>query len=134
MLNFDQKRSVSNLCPFYAGIIRFRERRFRLLWGMVKFTLILEDFQLSTFDINLPVILSIPLSVDEKNMTQLSPNIGERSSKCIFAPKKVAFSFGKWKKWTQIHHFLLKKKKKRQTHVCTSAGHYNENINIMLVL
>ena len=134
MLNFDQKRSVSNLCPFYAGIIRFRERRFRLLWGMVKFTLILEDFQLSTFDINLPVILSIPLSVDEKNMTQLSPNIGERSSKCIFAPQKVAFSFEKWKKWSQILHFLLKKKKQRQTHVCTSAGHYNENVNIMLVL
>ena len=27
---------------------------------------------------------------------QFSPNIGERRSKCIFAPFKFAFSFGKW--------------------------------------
>ena len=43
-----------------------RARRFRHLWRRLKFTLILEAFQKSTFDINLPVILSIPLGVDDK--------------------------------------------------------------------
>jgi len=46
----------------------FGERRFGVLFGMLKFKLILEDFRRSAFGINLAMILSIPLNVrDEIN-------------------------------------------------------------------
>ena len=44
----------------------FGERRFGVLFGMLKFNLILEDFRRSAFAINPAMILSIPLNVRDK--------------------------------------------------------------------
>ena len=73
----------SGLCPIYVHFMQVlrssRARRFRHLWRRLKFALILETFQKSTFAINLPVILSIPLGVDDKksgrNFHQTSLNV-----------------------------------------------------------
>ena len=44
----------------------FGERRFGVLFGMLKFKLILEDVRRSAFGINLHVILSIPFNVGDE--------------------------------------------------------------------
>ena len=86
---------------------------------MVKFTLILEDFQLSTFDINLPVILSIPLGVDDKksgrNFHQTSVSVAPNAFPHLSnspSPSKNGSPR------TQVLHFL---KKKGTTATDTSA-------------
>ena len=43
---------------------------------------------------------------------QFSPNVGERRSKCIFAPKKVAFPLGKWVSEDRGPSFFKEKQKK----------------------
>ena len=44
----------------------FGERCFGVLFGMLKFKLILDDFRRSIFAINLKTILSIPLNVGDE--------------------------------------------------------------------
>ena len=132
----------SGLCPIYVHFMQVlrssRARRFRHLWRRLKFTLILEVFQKSTFDINLPVILSIPLGVDDKksgcNFHQTSVSVGRNA-------------FSHQKKWpspsengfprTEDLHFLKKNKKKQKktkTNKKIICRPKSENVNIMLVL
>jgi hypothetical protein len=45
----------------------FTERHFGVLFSMLKFNLLLGDFRVSAFAINLPAILSIPLNFQYKH-------------------------------------------------------------------
>ena len=108
----------SGLCPIYVHFMQVlrssRARRFRHLWRRLKFTLILEVFQKSTFDISLPVILSIPLGVDDKksgcNFHQTSVGVGRNAFSHLsnlLSPSENGFP-----RFDNLH--LKKKKNKKQ--------------------
>ena len=117
--NIQNKHNVTILTktgvgPFYAHFMqllrRSRARRFRLLWRTLKFALIWGHFQKSTFDINLPVILSIPLGVDDKkskrNFHQTSVSVAPNAfshQKKLPSPSKTGSPR------TEDLHFLKKK-------------------------
>ena len=128
----------SGLCPIYVHFMQVlrcsHARRFRHMWRRLKFTLILEVFQKSTFDINLPVILSIPLGVDDKksgcNFHQTSVSVGRNAFSHL---SNLPSPSENGSPRTEDHHFLKKKKTAKEKKT-TSAGPYSENVNIMLVL
>ena len=109
----------SGLCPIYVHFMQVlrcsHARRVRHVWRRLKFTLILEAFQKSTFDINLPVILSIPLGVDDKksgcNFHQTSVSVGRNAFshlKKLLSPSENGFPR------TEDLHFLKKTKKNKK--------------------